>query len=631
MKTLGFAGLNTFGPVKFNLSGPYQGSVGAAFPNPRSNPVITFAPNLTWNAGNHMIKAGLQYVSDERVQIAPGYEYWFQNDTTNNPLQPGTTGNSLASAVLGLPYRYFGDAQAKAQIDFKFAVWSPYIQDEWKITRNVTVTMGLRWEHLRSPRLDRGIATGPNLGTGNYEIGGGGMPPACNQGMGSGIACIPGNSLQDVPFGQYIVLAKNPVRAINPTWDDWGPRVSVAWRALGKTVVRAGYAIVYDTISAQSQGYQNGLNKWPFVDGFNSFINALGQPLQKIDSLQAALPNGTPAANPWTYTGNFNSLDLKDPRSHQWNVEVQQQVTNDLLVSAAYVGSYNQRLNVSPVANVATTPGPGTAAQVNARRPYPWMPSYVYSMSTGNGNYNALQVKVDRRFARGFMALVSYTWSKSIDTGSSGYFGSENGAGGTAAMQNLYDLNGSRSVSSYNVPHFLSISLNWQVPLGRGKPVLSRGLGSWILGNWETNLIAQLRSGQPFNLNVPGDVANIGVTNTSYNYARPNLVGDPHFDNPTAAKWFNTAAFQVPSYSFGNFGRNVLTSSHVSNVDFSLFRSFQLGKESRQLQLRAEAFNIFNIQNYGVPGVTIGQASAGVVSSLATLPRELQLGLKILF
>src|SRR5579864_8496917 len=204
-------------------------------------------------------------------------------------------------------------------------------------------------------------------------------------------------------------------------------------------------------------------------------------------------------------------------------------------------------------------------------------------------------------------------------------------AQGSSAYQNYYDLNGSRSVSSYDIPHFLSVSTTYELPFGHGKGFLNHGPQAWILGNWDTNIIAQLRSGQPFNLAVPGDVANIGNNSTRL-YARPNLVGDPYLRDPTDAQWFNTAAFAIPSFSYGNFGRNVLRSSSVKTVDFSIFKKFPLGAETRHAEFRAEAFNVLNIQNYAAPsGTTIGIAGAGRVTTLATLPRTLQLGLRLEF
>jgi hypothetical protein len=227
--------------------------------------------------------------------------------------------------------------------------------------------------------------------------------------------------------------------------------------------------------------------------------------------------------------------------------------------------------------------------------------------------------------------LPTATWSKAIDTGSSGWFSAENGPGGFSSLQNPYDLNGSRSVSSYNVPHFLSMSGVWELPFGRGKGYFSRhGAASWLLSNWEINGVVQLRSGQPYNLSVSGDVANIGNTVAFFTYGRPNLVGDPQPSHRTAQEWFNPSAFAVPSFSYGNFGRNVLRSSSVYDADFSLFKNFPF-TESTVLSLRMEFFNIFNIQNLGVPGTLIGDPGAGRVTSTVIPPRQIQFGLRLAF
>jgi hypothetical protein len=129
---------------------------------------------------------------------------------------------------------------------------------------------------------------------------------------------------------------------------------------------------------------------------------------------------------------------------------------------------------------------------------------------------------------------------------------------------------------------------------------------------------------------VTGDVANIGNDVGWFNYARPNLVGDPRPSHPTSSEWYNPAAFSTPQFSYGNFGRNVLISDHVVGLDLSLFKIFPLG-ESRRLELRFEGFNVFNIINLGVPGTTVDQGDAGRVTSVAVPPRELQFALKFLF
>ncbi|HYJ45735.1 MAG TPA: hypothetical protein VEV81_03905, partial [Pyrinomonadaceae bacterium] len=290
----------------------------------------------------------------------------------------------------------------------------------------------------------------------------------------------------------------------------------------------------------------------------------------------------------------------------------------------------------------------------------------VYTEDIGYANYNALESKFQRRFSGGWSTLVSYTWSKSIDV-SSGYFNVENGPGGGSAIQNFYDFSTARGVSSYDIPHFLSWATVYEFPAGRGKRWFTHGPASWILGDWQANYIFQARSGAPFNLQVTGDLANLrgSAPSAPGTYLRPNLIADPFQAGPVAANpdpqcqktisqggraadatrtiasWINPCAFGIPSGSFGNLGRNVFRGPAVYNMDLSLFKSFQV-REGWKLQFRAEAFNVFNIQNWDTPAnanltlntnATTIAASVGRISNLAqgTTPRQIQFGLRFIF
>ena len=323
--------------------------------------------------------------------------------------------------------------------------------------------------------------------------------------------------------------------------------------------------------------------------------------------------------------------NLKNAYAHQWNLEIQQQLSNDLTLSTAYVGSRTSRLDHNGAANTALTPGQGTPEQVRARKPFPWQSSIFMSLHDGKGWYDSLQVKLNKRFSRGFQALVSYTWSKALDY-QSGWFAAENGIGGASAIQDFYNPQTSKGPAGYNVPHFLSVAAVYELPFGKGKQRANSGAAAVILGGWQLNAIAQFRSGQPFNIEVSGDVANIGNDVAWWNYARPNLVGDPHVSNPTQERWFNTDAFAAPVFSYGNAGKNLLYTDSVQNLDLSLFKQFAI-RERFIWELRFESFNTLNIMNLGGPGIGLGTPTFGVVSTLAQgkYPRVIQFGLKVSF
>jgi hypothetical protein len=168
------------------------------------------------------------------------------------------------------------------------------------------------------------------------------------------------------------------------------------------------------------------------------------------------------------------------------------------------------------------------------------------------------------------------------------------------------------------------------VPFGPGRSFAQTGVASRILGTWQVNVIANLRSGQPFTPVTNQDIANIGAL-TAANRARPDLVGDMKLDHPTPAMWFNKAAFAAPAqYTYGTAGRNIGRSDSQQNFDISLFREDRIG-ERMKLQFRAEAFNAFNHPTFGTPQTTFTNRNFGVVSDTVGSARQIQLGLKLVF
>jgi hypothetical protein len=638
MQKLGFT---SAGGSKISLGAPYgastsvlvQISPGVQNPNTIGSPVIDFSQGLTWTHRSHDFKFGYQYIKQGNDSASPPYgAYTFTNDTTGNPEAVGTSGNSLASALLGLPSET--NNTVTVSNSNRVSTWSLYGQDTWKLRSNLTVTYGLRLDHRRPFGPSSSTVVSGFTPNGDYWIGLKQLPPACTQTGKS--PCLPGDgTLQSIPNSDKIMLSPyGRAWGPAPNWSDWGPRLGIAWRLREKTVVRAGYGIVYDALMGIEQDWKGIAGSWPAtgsVSGMRS-LNQLGQPLTPIEQTLGQVTTALPDPTPWSQSNWFFDPNRKDPRSQQWNVEIQKQMAANLAFSIGYVGSYSDRLDSTGLFNTAQTPGPGTPAEVNARRPFPWINGTpFFGTDRGNGNYNALEVRLDRRFASGFQYIVSYTWSKAIDTGSSGWFAAENGPGGSSSFQNYYDPNGSRSVSSYDIPHFLSMSGVWELPFGRGKKYFNQhGAASWILGNWQTNAVVQLRSGQPYNLTVPGDVANIGNTLSFWNYGRPNLLGNPRPAHPTTQQWFNPNAFAVPSFSYGNFGRNVLRSPSVYDADFSLFKNFPV-TESILVSFRMEFFNVFNMQNYGVPNSLIGDPGVGRITSVVIPPRQIQFGLHLSF
>jgi hypothetical protein len=245
-----------------------------------------------------------------------------------------------------------------------------------------------------------------------------------------------------------------------------------------------------------------------------------------------------------------------------------------------------------------------------------------WDRSRGSASYHALQTSLDRRFAGGLALTVSYTWSKSIDSGSSGFFGVEGNS-----IQDPYSTGLDRSVSSYDVPHNLVLSGVYELPMGNGKPVhTGNRVVDYILSDWQINGVGTFRSGTPVNVTIAGDIANTG----NVNYMRPNLVGDWRVDHPSPDRWFNTSAFGAPApFTFGNVGRNTLRSDNVQRVDMSLFRKIPI-HERIFAQLRFEAYNVFNTVTYNAPVAEFTSVNFGRVLGAAA-PRTVQIGARVSF
>jgi hypothetical protein len=673
LKKFGFTDIDKYNGMLVNLATTEwtnggNNSFGIRGDAPRENPNWSISPNLTWIRGNHNVRAGFWFIDAKRIQENTFQTYTFADDQTGDPTKAaGTTGLSLASALLGFPTNFQGQLPVLGggPVKFKYAAWAAYVQDEWRLRPGLTVSLGLRYDALTQPKtLDGRLWNALDIPNQRWIIGASAMPPLCSVAKAS--PCIPDAFQSDPHFGN-VVLAGKSFFAPAPVRDNWGPRVGVAWRLTNNTVLRAGYGLYWDAVPARSQYAQNDLELavWPAATAFSGNVNTTGDfangGQKLITDIQGHFPTPLPPTNPWTPTNTFgDDPRIKDPYSQQWQFEIQRELTTSTMFSVAYAGSSNGRLPYTGLANAARQASPnGTpAAQIDALRAMPWLNANItYTQSIGYSRYNALEAKFERRFSRGLHSLISYTWGKSTDI-SSGYFNVENGPGGGSTVQNYYDQSTARGVSGYDVTQFLSWATLYEFPAGRGKRWLTSGPASWVLGNWQLNYILQARSGQPYNLTVNGDVANLrGSAPNIGNYARPNIIANPFQAGPVAANpdpgcrttlsqggkaadivgnsatWFNPCAFAVPSASFGNLGRNAFRGPAVFNMDVSLFKSIPL-KESYSLQLRFEAFNALNVQNWDVPsGTTIGAGNAGQITALAagTTPRQLQFGLRFEF
>lgn len=580
--------------------------------------------DLSWVKGNHQLKFGYLYFRQHWWGSDPYLGADFGVDQTADPEEMGgvLSGIGIASALLGLPSDTFG---ADEFYDQWYNTWGFYGQDQWKVRKNLTFDYSLRWEFVDPPYYNKVTPGDFNYSTGEYWIGGRAIPGPCAT-LGAA-PCIPGDGvLADLPGGSHIKLAPRP-NIKPPRRKNFEPRIGIAWEFAPKTLLRAGAGLAYDVFSGITQENNNIQAMWPNSSFVNATYNDVGQSLSTIDVTQGVNSNFLPEDTPWSSIFGFDPAK-KPPYSVQYNLQLQHQFAENLTVSAAYSGSVTRRLDYGFPVNASTTPGPGSFDQVNARRPFPYIPlAFGYSFGNGRANYNSLQVELNRRYANGLMLLVAYTWSKVIDNGNSGWFGSENGPSGSSSIQDTYDLNSNRSVSAYDVPHNLVVSGSWEIPVGRGKRWLPSGPASWFLGNWRADLIQSIHSGTPWNPFVDGDWANVGRDDS---YIRPNLIGNPAPAHQTAQMWVDPSAFSIPQFAYGDVARDSFRSKSVFNTDFTLSKQFPIS-ERTQLQFRAEVYNLFNIMNYDVPDPDLSDPSFGQITNLVTTPRQFQFGLRLSF
>jgi hypothetical protein len=574
--------------------------------------------------GNHEIKFGAGFDSVNFASPLSQIGLSFTTPQTANPSATNSTGDALSSFLLNVP-----SGASRRNVDETErpgGLMSIFLQDSWKASPRLTLNYGLRYDYPFLPAYgtnatigkEGGPETGDmDWGTGNYIIQK--LPPPCSV---RGFApCIPG----DGTLPAHVLVSPNGKISHN-VHTNLGPRFGFAYKVDDKTVVHGAYGIVFDDWAAVTQMAQNIEGSWPDIG------QQIASSLTNVPTTAQTTPNVTsqnpfnasgsglfPPATPFTSNQWFYDPHIKNPYSEQWNFGVQRQLSGSLALRVDYVGSESHRTNVGGQYNTALTPGPGDP---QSRAPYPYSIPTFYDRSVGNGNYNALQVQLDKRYTNGFSYQVAYTWSKSM-TEDDGWFGVE----GTV-VQDAYHPGASYGLSGTNIPHVFVVNSLYEIPVGKGKRFSTGNrFVDYVVGNWQINNIFTWRNGQAFTVTDSNDIANIG--NTGYEWA--DRVGDPHLSHKTIAKWFNTAAFAVPAqYTFGNAGRNSMQSQRLINLDSSVIRSFPFWREDR-IEFRAEGFNIMNHTVFGGPQSDISNTSFGVVTSQANSNRQLQLSGKIIF
>jgi len=625
-----YAGLKSiYGNPQMRL-GSYA-SAGGLGPIGSISHELNFSVNTTWIHGRHLLRWGFEeqipQLNQGTAGARGGADYFnFSQGETGDPSSSNNTGNTLASALLGIP-----DTATLQSLNNGSRVVAPsaYVQDTWKVTPRLTVNGGLRWDGESSPHLLNGtVAAMMDPHTGNWLISGGKMPPPCNPLSGVYAPCIPNSTpANNAIDAAHVVVDPNPNLGPDPIYTNFGPRIGIAYKVGNSMVVHGGYGLIYDNVTGGIQSIRDRLFAWPYNSAQNPIFNNLGQPIKTMSAITPGLSTiqALPSSpTPFSQLGWYYDPHLKNHYSHQWNVEVQRELTSSLVASLAYVGSVDRHLPVTGKAN--NSPEPGGAG---LDRPFPWAQTALEATSRGTSSFNAMEVRVDKHLDHGIAFGTGLTWSKAMDNGAGGLYAAETGPQGMADFQiyNNINLNRGESANSLKLIYY-----GWgiaELPFGRGQAYLNHGAASWILGGWQFNTNISAHSGAPLGMTAFGvDLADIGDTIWFFGGIRANQSGSAKVSHPTKSEWFNPAAFSAPSKMYGNCGRVSAFSPAFDQIDFSLMKGFKIG-ERVNIQFRPEFFNVFNIQNYGVPGTTVG-GGMGVIGGLANgaLPRQIQLSFR---
>lgn len=520
-----------------------------------------------------------------------------------------STGFGLADFLLGRVYSFTQGAGEIADVSGNLL--GAYAQDQWRARPNLTLTLGIRWD--------------PNLA------------PASKDGRGA--AYIPGQQSTMFPHAPRGLVFPGdhgvPDSLVPNTYGYWEPRVAIAYQAGPKTAFRAGFGMF--TAPLPYSAYNHVADVAPFSPTFT--LN--GSPSNPIDFSNPwanfASTGGVSPFPPFVYEGIRPSSNYVFPAvtsvpaafrpnfklgmTQSWNVSVEQQFSNDLVMHLAYVGSqsYHQTLIID------ANPGQ-TAAAVRGIRALTNFNQILTINSNGTASYHSLQAQFEKRFSHNFQAQTSFTWSKNIDIAASG-----NASFTGNGISNPYDLRFNRGISDVNVPFVSVTNAVYSTPSLKGQNALVRSL----LGEWEISAIYTMQSGRPFSISGGNGNNNSGsLINSDRADVVPGVVVQTHQGSKSQwlHQYFTTAAFQqnAPG-TFGNSGRNILMGPGTNYSDAAIMKNWT-ARERYKVQFRWEMFNVFNRITYGQPDANPSSGTYGRITGTGPIkPRVMQAGLKLTF
>lgn len=547
-------------------------------PQPRRDQTWTIADNISWVEGNHALKFGGDYYLQQMNLVL------FSNARGVFDFNGSRTGNAFADFLLGLPsvtqrQPPLGPLSAHPR---RTSI-NAFLQDDWKVTRNLTINLGMRYEYTGRLREKFGKLAE--------------FDPTMNGGRG-GMRVVGTNPRFDNAVATFktlypsLTVERGASQLYKNDANNFAPRIGLAWNPLSKTVVRAAYGVFYS------------IDDLCYCDYYQNPPFNLGQRLTTGSGISWDNPWGSGA---FSTAGNISMAgidpNLAEPYYQQWSLDIQHEIPGGVVLDVSYQGKNGTKLPRSRDINQPLN-------RATRIRPYANFDRSSFLENSGKSSYHGLHTRIEKRTSRGESFLVSYVWGKMIDDASS-------------QPQDSYNLKLERALSSDDVRHRFSASYIYPLPFARN----AQGAAGILFGGWEISGIVRANSGSPITSAL--SIANSGTGNTGWD--RPNLIGNPRLDHPTAKGWWNAAAFATPAPGeFGNAGRNVLIGPGFASGDLSILKKLNF-KEDQQIQLRFEFFNVTNHPNYNNPSSrNTNTSNFGVIAS-AQPSRQIQLGLKYLF
>jgi hypothetical protein len=569
-------------------------------PNYRISNSYQLQDIVSWNRGAHTFKIGGD-LRDTRTNM------FYSSGNGGFTFANRYSGNNVADFLLGVPSQISKQAVSP---EWNSRQWysALFIDDTWKVSSRLTITLGLRWEVESVLKISDGCGSG-------FDVIKGALIVTKNCDKLDAVRNFYTNIRPEI--GLVVSEYERPYDRDN---NNLAPRVGLAYRIASRTVLRAGYGIFYDSPLVASLA---SVNSFPPLNIAGIWTGNPTIPDLGYNPEGNLPPEQTQRTAPLSYA-NFTYRHFPYGKINQWNFNIQHQLGNSFVIETMYQGSAATQLMIYDNWN-SRPPGPGNVQQ---QLPFPTIARIQNWDSTGRASFHGASVKVEQRLAHGLSYLASYTFSKSIDLSSTINQGPQ--------WTDPRDKNSAKGVSDFNVPHRFTSAFDYAFPIGAGKPFLA-GLGkgaSRFVSGWGVRGVVTLQSGLPQTAVM--NLARTGVCAVAC-VARPDRIGEGNLsgDEQTIDRYYDVNAFRLLANGgvearTGTAGRNILITPGDHNYNLQLFKNTQLF-ERHLLDFRWELYNAFNHTQWGAPAVNMElPATFGRITSTAA-PRIMQLALKYTF